>query len=500
MSEVLMRLEGIYKQFPGVMALDNVNLEIRAGEVLALVGENGAGKSTLIKIMSGAYTPSKGTLYIAEKQYEKLTPGEALEFGIAAIHQELNNVGGLSIAENIFLNNQPRTKAGLVDYRTMWEASRKAQEAVGLQYLSPKTLMHRLSTAEKQLVEIARAYVKDLKVMIMDEPTSALNQEEIRKLNTIIRQLRSEGKGIIYISHKLDEVFELADRIQVLRNGASVYEVEAGDATRDAIITSMCGRELKDMYPVSKREMGEVVLEVNHLTDDFLQDVSFNVRRGEILGLYGLMGCGNAEAIESIFGARRYKGGDISIKGKRAEIRSPRQAASLGIAYVPAERKTEGLILGHSVRSNLSIVTLGQYRRGIFLNLAAEMRMAKDWISRLSIKTPKAETAVSTLSGGNQQKIVIAKWLANKPDVFLLNDPTRGVDVGAKVEIYKEIDDLCRAGCAVVYVASELPELLGIADRVYVFHEGRINGEFSGSEITQKNIIASAIGEEAYGM
>ena len=499
MSEVLMRLEGIYKRFPGVVALDDVDLEIHAGEVLALVGENGAGKSTLIKIMSGAYTPSEGTLYVAEKKYEKLTPGEALDFGITAIHQELNNVNGLSIAENIFLNHQPRTKAGLVDYKAMWDASRKAQEAVGLQYLSPKTLMYRLSTAEKQLVEIARAYVRDLKVMIMDEPTSALDQEEINKLNTIIRQLKAEGKGIIYISHKLDEVFELADRIQVLRNGASVYEVDAKDATRDAIITSMCGRELKDMYPVSKREMGEVVLEVNHLTDDFLKDVSFHVRRGEILGFYGLMGCGNAEAIESVFGARKYKSGEISIKGKQVEIKSPRQAAGLGIAYVPAERKTEGLILGHTVRSNLSVVTLGLLRKGIFLDLAAETRMAWDWISRLSIKTPRIDTVVSTLSGGNQQKIVIAKWLANKPDVFLLNDPTRGVDVGAKVEIYKEIDELCKAGCGVVYVASELPELLGIADRVYVFHEGRINGEFSGSEVTQKNIIASAIGEEPYG-
>lgn len=494
MSNTLLEMKGITKRFPGVVALNNVELKINKGEVLAVVGENGAGKSTLIKIMSGAYQQDEGQVLFEGKDEGKLVPSRALDLGITAIYQELTNVKGLSIAENIYLGSQP-TKKGFVDYKTLYENSARIQEEVGLAYLHPSTLLAKMSTAEQQLVEIGRAYSRNLKVIIMDEPTSALNQEETDKMMDIIRKLRADGKGIIYISHKLDEVFTIADRVQVLRNGESVYSGDVKSTTRDEIITSMCGRELKDMYPVSKRELGDVVFEIKNLNDGFLQDVSLNVRRHEIVGLYGLMGSGCSEIVQCAFGAKAYQGGEFHVAGKQTEIKQPRDAQAAGLAYVPAERKREGLILPHPVINNLTIVTLKDFVKGLFLNLRQERETAQRWVNNYRIKTPSLDTPVSSLSGGNQQKIVISKWVATRPKVFMLNDPTKGVDVGAKVEIYKDIEALCKAGCGVLYVAAELPELLGIADRVYVVYEGRIVAEYEGEDITQKNIVKSAIGE-----
>lgn len=494
MNEVLLEMRGITKRFPGVVALNNVSLTIHSGEVLAVVGENGAGKSTLIKIMSGAYQQDEGQVLFEGHDEGKLIPARALELGITAIYQELTNVKGMSIAENIYLGSQPR-KGAFIDYKKLYAQSRDIQNEVGLGYLSPETLLGKLSTAEQQLVEIGRAYSKTLKVIIMDEPTSALNQEETEKLFAIIRKLRDMGKGIIYISHKLDEVFEIADRVQVLRNGESIYEGAIADTDRESIINSMCGRELKDMYPVSKRELGDVVFEVKNLSDGFLDNVSLNVRKHEIVGLYGLMGSGCSEILECAFGKRRCKTGQFFVNGEEVKIQQPQDAMSAGIAYVPAERKREGLIIGHSVLNNLTIVTLKDFVGRFFLNLKKERKTATGWVENYRIKTPSLNTRVSSLSGGNQQKIVISKWVAMKPKVFMLNDPTKGIDVGAKVEIYKDVERLCKAGCSVLYVAAELPELLGIADRVYVLHEGKLVGEFTGDEITQKNIVKSAIGE-----
>lgn len=494
MSNTLLEMKGITKRFPGVIALNNVSLKVNSGEVLAVVGENGAGKSTLIKIMSGAYQQDEGQILFEEKDEGKMIPSRALALGITAIYQELTNVKGLSIAENIFLGSQP-THGGLIDYKKLYADSMNIQEQVGLGHLRPSTLLGQLSTAEQQLVEIGRAYSKELKVIIMDEPTSALNQEETDKLMDIIRKLKSEGKGIIYISHKLDEVFAIADRVQVLRNGESVYEGGIKDTTKEAIINSMCGRELKDMYPVSKRELGDVVFEIKGLDDGFLHDISLNVRRHEIVGLYGLMGSGCSEIIQCAFGVRKYRKGEFYVQGQKTEIHQPMDAKKAGLAYVPAERKREGLMLGHSVLSNLTIVTLKDFVRGLFIDLKRERETALKWISNYRIKTPSPYTPASSLSGGNQQKIVISKWVATRPKVFMLNDPTKGIDVGAKVEIYKDIEALCKAGCGVLYVAAELPELLGIADRVYVVHEGKLVAEYEGDEITQVNIVKSAIGE-----
>lgn len=494
MSDTLLEMKGITKRFPGVVALNSVDLRINSGEVLAVVGENGAGKSTLIKIMSGAYQQDEGQVFFQGRDEGKMVPSRALALGITAIYQELTNVKGLSVAENIYLGSQP-LKGGFVDYKRLYSDSRRIQKEVGLGYLPPSTLLGQLSTAEQQLVEIGRAYSKELKVIIMDEPTSALNQEETDKLMDMIRKLKAEGKGIIYISHKLDEVFTIADRVQVLRNGESVYQGLVKDTSRDEIISSMCGRELKDMYPVSKRELGEVVFEIKGLNDGFLKDVSLNVRRREIVGLYGLMGSGCSEIVQCAFGARKYNKGEFYVQGKKTSILQPRDAKGAGLAYVPAERKREGLMLSHSVLSNLTIVTLKNFVKGLFIDLRKERQTAMKWINNYRIKTPSPDTPASSLSGGNQQKIVISKWVATRPKVFMLNDPTKGIDVGAKVEIYKDIESLCQAGCGVLYVAAELPELLGIADRVYVVHEGRIAAEYEGDEITQRNIVKSAIGE-----
>ncbi len=494
MSKTLLEMKGITKRFPGVIALNNVDLKVNSGEVLAIVGENGAGKSTRIKIMSGAYQQDEGQVFFEGKDEGKMVPAHALQLGITAIYQELTNVKGLSIAENIYLGAQP-LKKGFIDYKKLYADSARIQEEVGLGYLHPSTLLGKLSTAEQQLVEIGRAYSKNLKVIIMDEPTSALNQEETDKLMDIIRKLRAEGKGIIYISHKLDEVFTIADRVQVLRNGESIYTGDIKETTRDQIVTSMCGRELKDMYPVGKRELGNVVFEIKNLNDGFLKDVQINVRKHEIVGLYGLMGSGCSEILQCAFGAKHYDTGEFYVEGTKIDIHQPRDAQRAGLAYVPAERKREGLILAHPVLNNLTIVTLKDFVKGLFINLKEERKTAQKWINNYRIKTPSLDTPASSLSGGNQQKIVISKWVATKPKVFMLNDPTKGIDVGAKVEIYKDIEALCKLGCGVIYVAAELPELLGIADRVYVIHEGQVVAEYEGEEITQKNIVKSAIGE-----
>lgn len=494
LSNTLLEMKGITKRFPGVVALNKVDLKVNSGEVLAVVGENGAGKSTLIKIMSGAYQQDEGQIFFEGTDEGKMIPARALALGITAIYQELTNVPGLSIAENIYLGNQ-HTKGAFVDYKTLYSESARIQAEVGLDHRSPEELVGKISTAEQQLVEIGRAYSKQLKVIIMDEPTSALNQEETEKLFAIIRKLRSEGKGIIYISHKLDEVFAVADRVQVLRNGESVYEGKVAETTREQIISSMCGRELKEMYPISQRELGEVIFEIRDLSTDFLKNISLNVREREIVGLYGLMGSGCADVLECAFGNRSYKSGTFFAEGKEVAIHQPQDAMKARIAYVPAERKKEGLLISHPVLNNLTIVTLKNFVHGLFLNLKKEREEAQRLVDNYRIKTPSLDTSVASLSGGNQQKIVISKWVSTNPRIFMLNDPTKGIDVGAKVEIYKDIEKLCEQGCGVLYVAAELPELLGIADRVYVLHEGELVGEFSGEEITQKNIVASAIGE-----
>ena len=492
MKETL-RLERIVKKFPGVVALDHVNLKLAAGEVLALAGENGAGKSTLIKIISGAYQADEGDIYFNGTKMGKYTPKEAIDKGIAVIYQELSYMQYMSIAENIFLGNLPKKK-GCIDYKKLGENSRKVQEEVGLGHLDPFTKVQFLSTAEKQLLEIARA--RNANVLILDEPTSALNEEETKILFDIVRNLQKEGKSVIYISHKLDEIFEICTDIQIMRDGKKVYEGKMDSISKDQIISEMVGRNIDDMYPVSERTIGDKVIEIKNLNYKFLKDISLAVRQGEIVGLYGLMGSGCSETLEALFGARKADFEEYLIDGKEVQISSPADAIRAGLAYTPGERKTEGLILVQSVMENISTVTLKNYRKGPFLNLRKERTIADRWIKTLNIKTPSPDTPVSSLSGGNQQKVILSKWLDNNPKLFLLNEPTKGIDVGAKVEIYKQIEDICKRKCGVLLVTSDLPELLGICDRVYILHEGVLVKEIDKNEMTKENVLKYALGEE----
>ena len=494
-QDTLLKLDGISKQFPGVKALDNVHLEVRRGEVHAIVGENGAGKSTLMKIISGAYKKDCGTIEYDGHTIEHMTPKLSVNSGISVIYQELTYMPTMSIAENIFIGSQPKTGAKLIDYKNMYQRSLEVQKIVGLDGYSPKEEVGHLTAAEKQLLEIARAYVRNLKLLVLDEPTSALNNDEIERLFALINDLKAKGCGIIYITHKMDEIFRIADRVSVLRDGCLVTTMGIADTNREKVITAMVGRELKDMYPISERKIGNVILEAEGLCTDFLKDVSFNVRKGEIVGFYGLMGCGCDLALECIFGKTACKKGEIRMNGQRIAVKKPHDAIVQKIAFAPAERKTEGIMLNQTVRSNISCVTLGKMKKGLLLDLKKEKDVVEKWIQRMRIKTPSQETLALSLSGGNQQKLIIARWLENNPSVFLMNEPTKGIDVGAKAEIYALMEEMCRNGASIIFITSDMPELLAISDRVFVFHEGKVTGEIARAELTQENVIKKAIGE-----
>lgn len=494
-NQLLLELQGITKEFPGVKALDSVDLDIRYGEVHAIVGENGAGKSTLIKIASGAYRKDAGQIRLEGETLENYDPQVSLKKGISVIYQELSYMPTMTIAENIFIGRQPKTKQGTVNYKQLYADSMEIQKQIGLGDYSPKTLVSKLSTSEKQLIEIGRACARDLKLLILDEPTSALNDAEIRRLFGIINDLKQKNCGVIYITHKMDEIFQIADRVTVMRDGKKIITKNISETNRDDLITSMVGREIKDLYPVCEREIGDTILEVEHLNSGILKDVSFNVRKGEIVGLYGLMGCGCDRAMACVFGAAPIESGEIKIDGAPVKIRKPLDAIGRKIAFAPGERKTEGLLLSQSVRANISCVTLGRIKKGAILDLKREKEVARKWVDRLRIKTAGIETRAVSLSGGNQQKIVLAKWLENEPRVFMMNEPTKGIDVGAKTEIYAQMEEICRQGSAVIFITSDLPELLAIADRVFVFHEGQVTGEITKANLTQENVVKKAIGE-----
>ena len=489
-------MEKIRKRFPGVLAVDDVDLTLHRGEVLALVGENGAGKSTLMKILSGAYEADSGRIVLGGNEMSGYTPHEAIQAGISTMYQELNNVSEMSIAENILLGNMPRRKGFLkfVDYKTMRRKAAELLEKVGLKY-DPFYKLNKLTVAEKQLVEIAKAISLELHVLVMDEPTSALNDEEIQILFSIVRKLAEDGKSIIYISHHLDEVFEVSDRVMVLRDGKLVGVKTTNETSKQELVEMMVGRTIDEMYPIGDREIGETIFEVSNVETEHTQISSLAVRRGEIVGLYGLMGAGRTEMVETMFLARERKAGDILLEGKPLKGDSPYQALKAGIAFLPSERKLDGLVLHHSVRNNVSMASIDNIKGKVFLNLREEAEKVNEWVRKLRVKTPSLSIPAESLSGGNQQKVVLSKWMMTEPKVLILNEPTRGIDVGAKVEIYKLMEEFCRRGLGILVVSSELPEIMSICDRIYTVWNGKITAEYAKKDYTQEKLLYGAIGE-----
>ncbi len=491
-----LKMEQICKAFPGVIANENVDLEVAHGEVLALIGENGAGKSTLIKILSGAQPCDSGHIYLDGQEIRNYTPRQAIDYGISVIYQELNYIDKMTVAENILLGELPcKGSTRLIDRREIRRRSLALQREVGIEHLNPDTPLSKLSVGEKQLVEIAKAYARNLRILVMDEPTSALNDQECAILFRLIRKLRDEGKSIIYISHKLDEILAVSDHIMVMRDGRRVGYLNTGEATKDDMIRLMVGREIGEMYPIRPRKLGKEVLSVEQMSGDFIRDIAFSLRQGEILGLFGLMGAGCEEIVTSLFGVLPTTSKVLYMDGQPVRVQNAAQAIQHGMAYVPSERKSEGLILRASVKRNATLLKLRQLKKALGFDSHAEETLTREWIQKLHIKTPRTTAPVESLSGGNQQKVVLAKWMMNQPKILILNEPTRGIDVGAKAEIYKIISDFCQKGLSVIMVSSEMAEVMSTSDRILVVYQGRISGAFSKEEATQEKIMKKAIGE-----
>jgi len=496
----LLTMRGITKRFPGVVALKDVSLELKAGEVLALMGENGAGKSTLMKILGGAYPPDEGELLIDGVPVVLKGISDAKKRGIALIHQELMLVGQLSIADNIFLGNE-RRGWGVFNRLNRSEMNREAEillRRVGLR-LTPTTLVSDLTAGQMQMVEISKALALKARLIIMDEPTSSLTLGESQQLFEIIRSLRREGIGIIYISHRMEEVLQLADRITVLRDGKRVGDLTSAEATHDKIVSMMVGRALSAWFPEKKSQPAQEVLfeAKNIIVPGSRHPASFSACRGEILGFAGLVGAGRTELMEVIFGVHAALGGSMFLKGEPFLPSRPRQAIDAGVYLAPEDRKRHGLVLPMPVAENISLPDIGNYRAGGILDRGTEERVAVAEVQRLRIKTPSVKRKVVNLSGGNQQKVVLGKWLAMKPKVLILDEPTRGIDVGAKAEIYRHMAQLAAEGITILMVSSDLEEVIGMSDRVVVMHERRIAGILPRSELTQERIASLMTGRSA---
>jgi ABC-type sugar transport system ATPase subunit len=488
------RLAGVTKRFGGVVAVEGVDFDLRPGEVHALVGENGAGKSTLMKIVDGLYDPDEGRLEVGGEAASFASPRDAEAAGIAMIPQELDLFPELSVAENLFVGRKrPRTRWGGLDWEAMQREAHRRLGALGVDFDVTSTVK-RLSTAEQQIVAIARALVGEARAVVMDEPTSSLTEREARRLFGIIEDLTAGGVGVVYISHRLEEIFEISDRITVLRDGHHIRTAPASEFDAEELVRLMVGRPLNELFTRSASNPGEVILEVKNLTrEGEFEDVSLTLRRGEILGLAGLVGAGRTELAQSIFGIRPADSGDILIGGEAVRVRSPQAAMERGIFYVPEERRSQGLILPFSIKNNITLSILDRISRFGFV-ARSERQTAEGFAKELSIRGGKLSDPVSRLSGGNQQKVVVAKSLAREPDVLLLDEPTRGIDVGAKSEIYRLMDDLAKEGKAIVLISSELEEVLSMSDRILVMREGRIGGEFGRGEATQENVMTAATG------
>ena len=491
----LLAVMGIEKSFPGVRALSGVSFEVARGEVHALLGENGAGKSTLIKIISGVYQPDAGAIHVDGQPRRLDSPDDARRAGIATIYQELLLFRDLTVAENIFMGHAPRRRGGWLDWTAMAARTETLLASLDITDLAPSRVVGSLSVGNRQRVEILRALSQDARLLIMDEPTAALTDHDVRRLFDLVRRLKSRGVGVIYISHRMDEIFQLADRVTVLRDGALVGTRRVAETSSAELVQMMVGRQIDSLFPKVAAHVGAPVLEVRDLVRrPMTRRISLTVRAGEILGIAGLVGSGRSELAQTIFGTTPAESGQILVAGKPAQIRSPAQARALGIAYVPEDRATQGLVRPMSVRENFSLASLGKVARFGFIDSAAETRLAANGVTRFRVRASSLEQVVGRLSGGNQQKIVLGKWLANRPKLLILDEPTRGIDVGAKAEIHRLMGDLTRQGLAIIMISSELPEVLGMSDRIAVMRGGTIVGEFSRADATQENVLHLALG------
>ncbi len=488
----LLVLDNISKSFPGVRALDGVHFDTRAAEVHALLGENGAGKSTLIKIISGVHRPDSGEIRFDGQSITLHNPREAQARGIATIFQELSLYPELSVAENIFMGHAPRTRLGMLDWREMRRRARELLASLNIHDMDVDRKVGTMNVGNRQRVEIAKALSYNARILIMDEPTAALTESDVLRLFDIVRLLRDRGVGIVYISHRLEEVFTLADRVTVLRDGQYVATKPVSETSPDDLINMMVGRTIDDLFPKIATEIKQTVLEVRDLVrPPDTRGVSFNVRAGEIVGLAGLVGSGRSEVAQVIFGIHPARSGTIIFEGKPVKITSPMQAMELGIAYVPEDRGTQGLVRQMRIRENVSLATLRELVRGLFVNRTRERVLAEQTVDQLSIRAYSVEQVVNKLSGGNQQKVVVGKWLARKPKLLIMDEPTRGVDVGAKAEIHRLISELAAQGMAILMISSELPEIMGMSDRILVMREGRVVGEYARADATQEIIGAA---------
>ncbi len=494
-EEFVLQMQGVSKTFPGVRALDGVTLEVRPGTVHALMGENGAGKSTLMKILIGMYQADPGaTITVGGQTVEIPDTKAGLSLGISMIHQELSPVPEMTVAENIFLGREPTGRFGLVSRTQMSDECRELFQRWEID-IDPRARMRTLSIAQTQMVEIAKAISFESRIINMDEPTSAITEREVEHLHRMIRQLTANNTAIIYITHKMDEVFKISDFVTIFRDGKLVNTLPAGELDRDKLITLMVGRELTEMFPKEHAEIGEVVLSVSGLNrGGVVQDVSFELRRGEILGFAGLMGAGRTEVLETLFGVAKADSGQILVDGKSVRISQPKDAIAAGLALLTEDRKLTGIMGVLSVRDNMIMAALPRYSPGGFLQKGRIEDACQDQRKALALKTPSLNQHIQNLSGGNQQKVLISRWLLNLPEILMIDEPTRGIDVGAKSEIHRLMSQLAKAGKAIIMVSSEMPEVLGMSDRVVVMHEGRVSGIVDRADATQERIMQLATG------
>jgi ribose transport system ATP-binding protein len=494
LQQEVVRLEHIVKSFPGVKALQDVHLCVRSGEIHGLVGENGAGKSTLIKILMGVYQRDGRNIYVQGQKVEINDPSQAKDYGLGAVYQDVTLAQHLTVGENFFLGHLPRTGLGFIDWKTVFQVTQETLEELNLR-VDPRTLVKDLPTAEQEMIAIAKTVHDKSKLIIFDEPTALLTNEETEELFQLIRKLKADGLGIIYISHRLEEIFEICDTVTVLRDGVWVDSLPTAETDEDALIRMMVGRTIEEMYAIQHVDRGEKVLEVKNLTKrGRFENITFDLYKGEILGLFGLVGSGRTDIVKAIFGAEEYTSGEIRIAGKKTAIASPVEGIQHGIGLLPEDRKGQGLALSLSVTINVNLASYEEISRLNFVDVRQEKARAEQYVSSLQIKTPSLQQRVLNLSGGNQQKVVIAKWLCRASEVLIFDEPTVGVDVGAKVEIYKLLEELLQQHYAIIMISSYLPEIIGISDRLLVIHDGQITGMLNRSEYDEEKILKLASG------